>query len=99
MSALASAFLSRPRRNSADLTGQRARVTPNCLPVGEGVGGKVSFWGFVEGFVGFGKWPLRLPSSLFLIMEWFFREVESTHLARSFQYSRHISSLEPPLCD
>jgi hypothetical protein len=24
--------LRRPRRNSADLTGQRARETPNCLP-------------------------------------------------------------------
>lgn len=34
MSAFASAFLRRPRRNSADLTGQRARVTPNCFPVG-----------------------------------------------------------------
>jgi hypothetical protein len=34
-SALDSAFLRRPRRNSADLTGQRARVTPNCLPVAE----------------------------------------------------------------
>ena len=33
MSALASAFLRRERRNSADLTGQRARETPNCLPV------------------------------------------------------------------
>jgi hypothetical protein len=32
-SALASAFLRRPRRNSADLTGQRALETPNCLPV------------------------------------------------------------------
>lgn len=36
-SALASAFLRRPRRNSADLTGQRARVTPNCLPVFQNV--------------------------------------------------------------
>jgi len=34
VSAFASAFLRRPRRNSADLTGQRARVTPNCFPVG-----------------------------------------------------------------
>ena len=33
VSALASAFLSRPRRNSADLTGHRARETPNCFPV------------------------------------------------------------------
>ncbi len=33
VSALASAFLRRPRRNSADLTGQRALDTPNCLPV------------------------------------------------------------------
>lgn len=33
VSALASAFLRRPRRNSADLTGQRALETPNCLPV------------------------------------------------------------------
>lgn len=32
VSALASAFLSRPKRNSADLTGQRARETPNCFP-------------------------------------------------------------------
>lgn len=32
VSALASAFLSRPRRNSADFTGKRARETPNCLP-------------------------------------------------------------------
>lgn len=33
VSALASAFLRRPRRNSADLTGQRARVTPKALPI------------------------------------------------------------------
>lgn len=33
VSALASAFLRRLRRNSADLTGQRALLTPNCLPV------------------------------------------------------------------
>lgn len=33
VSAFASAFLRRPRRNSADLTGHRARVTPNCFPV------------------------------------------------------------------
>jgi hypothetical protein len=32
-SALASAFLRSPRRNSADLTGWRARDTPNCLPI------------------------------------------------------------------
>lgn len=32
-SALDSAFLRRPRRNWADLTGHRARVTPNCLPI------------------------------------------------------------------
>jgi hypothetical protein len=32
VSAFASAFLSKPRRNSADLTGHLARVTPNCLP-------------------------------------------------------------------
>lgn len=32
VSALASAFLSRFARNSADLTGQRALETPNCLP-------------------------------------------------------------------
>jgi hypothetical protein len=32
VSALASAFLRRPRRNSADLTGHRARETPNCFP-------------------------------------------------------------------
>src|SRR5512140_1764704 len=31
-SALDSAFLRRPRRNSADLTGQRARETPHCFP-------------------------------------------------------------------
>ena len=31
-SALASAFLRRPRMNSADLAGQRALETPNCLP-------------------------------------------------------------------
>ena len=34
MSAFASAFLSRPRRNSADFLGQRALETPNCLPGG-----------------------------------------------------------------
>ena len=33
VSALASAFLRRSRRNLADLTGQRALETPNCLPV------------------------------------------------------------------
>jgi len=33
VSAFASAFLSRLSRNSADLTGQRALLTPNCLPV------------------------------------------------------------------
>jgi hypothetical protein len=33
VSALASAFLRRPRRNSADLTGQRALETPKALPV------------------------------------------------------------------
>src|ERR1700742_3805595 len=33
VSALASAFLRRPRRNSADLPGHRALETPNCLPV------------------------------------------------------------------
>src|SRR4051794_16457236 len=33
VSALASAFLSRSVRNSADLTGQRALLTPNCLPI------------------------------------------------------------------
>ncbi len=33
VSALDSAFLSSEDRNSADLTGQRARETPNCLPV------------------------------------------------------------------
>lgn len=33
VSAFASAFLSRLERNSADLTGQRALLTPNCLPV------------------------------------------------------------------
>ena len=32
VSALASAFLSRPRRISADLTGQRALETPKALP-------------------------------------------------------------------
>lgn len=32
VSAFASAFFRRPRRNSADLTGQRARETPNCFP-------------------------------------------------------------------
>lgn len=32
VSALASAFLSRERRNCADLTGQRALLTPDCLP-------------------------------------------------------------------
>ena len=32
VSALASAFLRRPRRNSADLTGHLARETPNCFP-------------------------------------------------------------------
>lgn len=32
-SAFASAFLSRPSRKVADLTGHRARETPNCLPV------------------------------------------------------------------
>jgi len=32
VSALASAFLRRPRRNSADLTGCLALETPNCLP-------------------------------------------------------------------
>lgn len=31
-SALASAFFKRSRRCVADLTGQRARVTPNCFP-------------------------------------------------------------------
>lgn len=31
-SAFASAFFNRPSRNSADLTGHRARETPNCLP-------------------------------------------------------------------
>ena len=36
ISAFASAFLRRPRRNSADLTGWRALETPNCLPGGEG---------------------------------------------------------------
>ena len=34
VSALASAFLRRPMRISADLTGQRARETPRALPVG-----------------------------------------------------------------
>ena len=34
VSALASALRRRSRRNSADLTGWRARETPNCLPVG-----------------------------------------------------------------
>jgi hypothetical protein len=33
VSALASAFLSSPRRNSADLAGHRARETPNCFPI------------------------------------------------------------------
>lgn len=33
VSALASAFLRRSRRNLADLTGQRALETPNCLPI------------------------------------------------------------------
>ena len=33
VSALASAFLSSESKNSADLTGQRAFETPNCLPV------------------------------------------------------------------
>ena len=33
VSAFASAFLSSESRNSADLTGQRALLTPNCLPV------------------------------------------------------------------
>src|SRR2546430_936971 len=33
VSALASAFLRRPRMNSADLTGQRALETPNCFPI------------------------------------------------------------------
>lgn len=32
VSAFASAFFRRPRRYSADLTGQRARETPNCFP-------------------------------------------------------------------
>lgn len=33
VSALASAFFSRERRNCADLTGQRALLTPDCLPI------------------------------------------------------------------
>lgn len=32
-SALDSAFFRSCRRNSADLTGQRARETPHCLPI------------------------------------------------------------------
>lgn len=32
VSAFASAFFNSERRNSADLTGQRALETPNCLP-------------------------------------------------------------------
>ena len=34
VSAFASAFFRRPRRNSADFLGQRAFETPNCFPVG-----------------------------------------------------------------
>ena len=33
VSAFASAFFRRPRRNSADLTGHLARETPNCFPI------------------------------------------------------------------
>lgn len=40
MSAFDSAFLRRPRRNSADFLGQRALETPNCFP---GRGREVSF--------------------------------------------------------
>jgi len=38
VSAFDSAFLRRPRRNSADFLGQRALETPNCFPGGEEVG-------------------------------------------------------------
>jgi len=49
VSAFDSAFLRRPRRNSADFLGQRALETPNCFPVGGGGVSFVVFGGVVVG--------------------------------------------------